>query len=57
MIVDFTLKVDIAGQKYWLLRYWEEGKERQISLGVYPDVNLNEARKKRDELQNLRKNG
>ena len=55
--MDFTLKVDIAGQKYWLLRYWEEGKERQISLGVYPDVNLNEARKKRDELQNLRKNG
>ena len=51
------LKVDTAGRKYWLLRYWENGKEHQISLGVYPDVNLNEARKKRDELQNLRKNG
>ena len=32
------LRVDTAGRKYWVLRFWESGKERQISLGVYPDV-------------------
>ena len=48
------LKVDTAGRKYWLLRYWESGRERQLSLGVYPDVSLNEARKKRDELHAAR---
>ena len=47
------LKVDTAGRKYWILRFWEGGKERQISLGVYPEISLNEARKKRDELQEL----
>ena len=39
------LKVDTAGRKYWLLRYWENGKGKQISLGVYPKVNLFETRK------------
>ena len=51
------LKVDTAGRKYWLLRYWESGRERQLSLGVYPDVSLNEARKKRDELHAARSRG
>ena len=51
------LKVDTAGRKYWLLRYWESGRERQLSLGVYPDVSLNEARKKRDELHAARARG
>ena len=47
------LRVDPSGRKYWLMRFKEGGKELQISLGVYPDVK----RKKRDELQNRRKNG
>ena len=51
------LKVDTAGRKYWILRFWENGKEKQISLGVYPEVSLNLARVKRDELQTRRKNG
>ncbi|MBR2207226.1 MAG: DUF4102 domain-containing protein [Synergistaceae bacterium] len=54
-IKDFIyLKVDTAGRKYWLLRFGEAGKEHQISLGVYPDVSLNEARKKRDDLHAAR---
>lgn len=36
------------GRKYWRLRYWIAGKEKSLSLGVYPDVGLKAARKKRD---------
>ena len=41
------LRVDPSGRKYWILRYRENERERQLLLGVYPDVSLNEARKKR----------
>ena len=51
------LKVDTAGRKYWVLRFWEGGKERQLSLGVYPEVSLDEARKKRDKLHEARAKG
>ena len=33
------------GRKYWRLRYWINGKEKSLSLGVYPKVTLKEARK------------
>jgi integrase len=32
------------GRKYWRLRYWQSGKEKSLSLGVYPNVSLKEAR-------------
>jgi hypothetical protein len=32
------------------MRYWQAGKEKSLSLGVYPKVSLSNARKKRDEL-------
>ena len=31
------------GRKYWRLRYWISGKEKSLSLGVYPKVTLKEA--------------
>jgi len=34
------------GRKYWRLRYRIHGKEKSISLGVYPDISLSEAREK-----------
>lgn len=34
------------GRKYWRLRYWREGKEKSLSLGVYPGVGLKDARQK-----------
>lgn len=34
------------GRKYWRLRYWLRGKEKSLSLGVYPDVGLKDARQK-----------
>lgn len=44
------------GRKYWRLRYWVEGKEKSISLGVYPDTTLAEARNKRDAARQHLKN-
>jgi len=34
---------------WWRFRYRFDGKEKMLALGVYPDVSLNEARKRRDE--------
>lgn len=31
--------------------YWQGGKEKSLSLGVYPKVSLSDARKKRDEVR------
>ncbi len=36
------------GRKYWRIRYWLSGKEKSLSLGVYPGVGLKDARKRRD---------
>ena len=51
------LRVDPSGRKYWILRYRENERERQLSLGVYPEVSLVTARKKRDELHAARARG
>ena len=42
-----------AGGKWWRLKYRLENKEKLISLGVYPDVSLKEARRRRDEAREL----
>jgi integrase len=39
------------GRKYWRMRYWQAGKEKSLSIGVYPRVRLSEARQKREELR------
>jgi integrase len=39
------------GRKYWRMRYWQVGKEKSLSVGVYPKVSLSDARKKRDEVR------
>ncbi|MBR1672752.1 MAG: integrase arm-type DNA-binding domain-containing protein [Fretibacterium sp.] len=51
------LRVDPSGRKYWIFRYWEQKKERQISLGPYPDLSMKDARLKRDEIQTGRAKG
>lgn len=45
------LLVKPNGNKYWHLKYKYAGKEKLVSLGVYPAVSLKEARKKRDEVK------
>ena len=51
------LRVDPSGRRYWILRYWEQKKEHQLSLGPYPDLSLKDARLKRDEIQTGRAKG
>jgi integrase len=43
------LELAPSGGKWWRLKYRFGGKEKRISLGVYPDVGLKDARTKRDE--------
>lgn len=45
------LWVYLDGRKYWRMRYWQAGKEKSLSIGVYPGVTLGDARKKREELR------
>jgi hypothetical protein len=42
------LEVDPSGGKYWRFKY-RFPKEKRISLGVYPDVSLAQAREARDQ--------
>ena len=45
------LYVEVApsGGRWWRLKYRFGGKEKRISLGVYPDVGLTEARQRREQ--------
>jgi integrase len=51
------LEVSPAGGKWWRLKYRFAGKEKRVSLGVYPDVGLKEARDRRDESRKLLADG
>jgi Arm DNA-binding domain len=42
------LEVSPAGGKWWRLKYRFAAKEKRLSLGVYPDVTLKDARDRRD---------
>jgi integrase len=33
------------------MRYWQAGKEKSLSIGVYPKITLGDARKRREELR------
>lgn len=43
------LEVQPSGGRYWRLKYRFLGKEKRLALGVYPEVGLQEARRKRDD--------
>ena len=47
------LEVSPAGGKWWRLKYRFDGKEKRLSLGVYPDVGLKDARERRDANRKL----
>lgn len=47
------LEVAPAGGKYWRFKYRIEGKQKRLSMGVYPDVPLAKARERRDEARKL----
>ena len=47
------LIVTPKAQKWWRLDYRFAGKRKTISLGVYPDVSIKEARSKRDDARKV----
>lgn len=47
------LLVNPNGSRYWRLKYRIAGKEKLLSLGVYPETSLSEARSRRDEARKL----
>ena len=47
------LEVAPTGGKWWRLKYRFAGKEKRLSLGVYPTVTLKDAREKRDAARKL----
>ena len=51
------LEVSPSGGKWWRLKYRYNGKEKRLSLGVYPDVTLKMARDRRDESRKLLADG
>ncbi len=47
------LQVTPSGGKWWRFKYSFDAKEKLLSLGVYPDVSLKDARDKRDAARKL----
>ena len=45
------------GGKYWQLAYRFAGKQKTLTLGVYPDVSLADARERREQARKLLTNG
>lgn len=42
-----------SGSKYWRLKYFFNGKENLLALGVYPEVSLSDARERRANTRKL----
>jgi integrase len=47
------LYVMVKGYRWWRYLFRFDGRPRQLSLGVYPQVSLKEARERRDEARRL----
>lgn len=47
------IQVSPTGGKWWRFKYRFEGKEKLLSLGIFPDVSLSEAREKRNAARKL----
>ncbi len=47
------LEIPPSGSKRWRLKYRIGGREKLLSLGLYPDVSLKQARERRDEARKL----
>ena len=47
------LLVTTTGKRYWRMKYRIAGKEKKLSIGVYPEISLADARVKRDEAKKV----
>lgn len=51
------LLIPPSGSKWWRLKYRFRRRENQLSLGVYPQVGLTDARERRDAVRKLLADG
>jgi hypothetical protein len=51
------LEISESGSRWWRLKHRYMGKEKRLSLGVYPETNLKRARERCDEARKLLSNG
>lgn len=51
------LEVTPKGRKYWRLKYRINRKEKRLAIGVYPEVSLKEARKRKEDARLLLSEG
>jgi integrase len=51
------VEISPSGGKWWRIKYRFGGKEKRLSLGVYPDVGLKDARDRCDEARKLLSSG
>lgn len=47
------LLVQPSGSKLWRFKYRIDGREKKLSCGVYPEISLSDARRKRDDARAL----
>ena len=47
------IQVTPSGGKWWRFKFRFDGKEKLLSLGIYPEVSLKAARDKRDDARKL----
>jgi integrase len=47
------IEISPGGGKWWRWKYRYDGREKRLSLGVYPDVSLKAARDKREDARRL----
>lgn len=45
------------GSMYWRMKYRLGGKEKQFSIGTYPEISLDQAKEARDQVRLLLKDG
>lgn len=51
------LEVTESGGRYWRLKYRFAGREKLLALGVFPEVSLAEARRRRDDARAILRSG
>ena len=47
------LLITPAGGKLWRLKYRVDGREKLLAIGIYPEISLGEARRRREEAREL----
>ena len=51
------LEVSASGNKRWFWKFYPDGKESRLALGVYPKVSLADARRERNRAREARREG